>query len=331
MSVNSGGTRRRVLVLLAALTLQLCLTTSVEAQTPLPENIPDFLQDSSRPHVQTAGNGSWSHPSTWQGGVIPTNNHIVHILQTHTVTIDDTSAAAYTVSVDGRLAFNPTVNTALYVTNLQVMAGNMGMEIPGVLEVGTVENPIAPNVTAVITIANNPLGGSVPDTDQFGTGITVLGKMSMHGSVRTPTFVRLATEPRAGHTTLTLSEPVSGWQMGDRLILPDTRHLKVSERSPFNWLNAVNQWEELIVQDISPDGKTLTLADPLVYDHLGARNLNNVLEFLPHVGNLTRNVVVRSENPARHAWAHAVDPRRGGRHPLRALQGPGTHDLPAAR
>ena len=76
-----------------------------------------------------------------------------------------------------------------------------------------------------------------PIPKQFGTGITVFGKMSMHGSVRTPTFVRLATEPRAGHTALTLSEPVSGWQMGDRLILPDTRHMKNGEVDPTRWLN----------------------------------------------------------------------------------------------
>jgi hypothetical protein len=41
---------------------------------------------------------------------------------------------------------------------------------------------------------------------------------------------------------------------------------------------------------------TVTLNAPLQFDHLGARDLNNVLELLPHVGNLTRNVVVRSEN-----------------------------------
>ena len=73
---------------------------------------------------------------------------MVRILQAHTVTIDDTSAAAYTVSVDGTLAFNPAVDTALYVTNLQIMAGDMGMGTPGVLEVGTTANPIAADVTA---------------------------------------------------------------------------------------------------------------------------------------------------------------------------------------
>ena len=127
----------------------------------------------------------------------------------------------------------------------------------------------------------------------------------MHGSVRTPTFVRLATEPRAGHTTLTLSEAVSGWRVGDRLVLPDTRHIKESEVTGGGWINAVNQWEERTVQAISADGRTLTLNSALQYDHLGARDLNGVLDFLPHVGNLTRNVIVRSESRDRHPRPHA--------------------------
>jgi hypothetical protein len=296
MSVTDGGTKRRILALLAALALVVCVTPGADAQTAMPEGIPDFSQDSSRPHVQTAQSGSWSSPSTWQGGVVPTANHIVGILQAHTVTIQDQSAAAYTVSVDGKLAFDPAFNTRLYVTNLQVMAGDMGMGTPGVLEVGTVANPIPAGRTAEIVIANNPLGGSVADVDQFGTGITVLGKVSMHGSVKAPTFVRLATEPRAGQSTLTLADPASAWAPGDRLILPDTRHLKFNEVNDPSWTNKINQWEELTVAAISPDGRVVTLANSLLYDHLGARALNNVLEFLPHVGNISRNVIIRSES-----------------------------------
>jgi len=261
----------------------------------LPENIPDFSQDSTRPYVETVQSGNWSSAATWQGGVIPTDNHVVRILSGHTVTINDTSALAYTIAIDGKLAFNPAVNTRLKVTNLEVMAGNMGMGTPGVLEVGTAANPVAAGLLAEIVIANSPLGGSVADIDQYGTGIVVLGKVTMHGSVKTPTFVRLATEPRAGHTTLTLSEPVSGWRAGDRIVLPDTRHIKESEVTGGGWVNAVNQWEERTLQAISADGKTLTLTSALQYDHLGARDLNGVLDFLPHVGNLTRNVVIRSE------------------------------------
>ena len=95
----------------------------------LPENIPDFSQDTSRPAVQSVQSGSWSNPSTW-GGAVPTANHVVRIVLGHTVTIDDTSAVAYTIAVDGKLAFAPTVNTRLKVTNLEVMAGEMGMGTP---------------------------------------------------------------------------------------------------------------------------------------------------------------------------------------------------------
>jgi G8 domain-containing protein len=263
----------------------------------LPESIPDFSQDPSRPGIQSVQSGSWSNPSTW-GGSIPTANHVARIVQGHTVTIDDTSALAYTIAVDGKLAFAPTVNTRLKVTNLEVMAGAMGMGTRGVLEVGTAAVPIAVGVTAEIVIADSPLGGGVADPDQFGTGINVFGKVSMHGSVKTPTFLRLATEPHAGNTTLALSAPVVGWTIGDRLVLPDTRHIKENEVTGGGWINTVNQWEERSVQAISADGRTLTLDSALQYDHLGARDLNGVLDFLPHVGNLTRNVVIRSENPS---------------------------------
>jgi hypothetical protein len=239
--------------------------------------------------IQSAQSGLWSDPATW-GGSVPTFSNVAKIGQGHTVTLDDTSATAYTVSVSGKLAFSSGVDTRLRVTNLQVMSA-------GVVEVGTAAAPIAANVTAEIVIANSAFGNGVSDPEQFGTGIIVLGKLAMHGSVKTPTFVRLGAEPQAGQTSLTLSGPVSGWNVGDRLVLPDTRHIKESEVTPPNgWRNAVNQWEERTVQAIS--GTTVTLNSALTYDHLGARNLNNVLELLPHVGNLTRNVVVRSENPS---------------------------------
>src|SRR5262249_5368812 len=110
--------------------------------------------------------------------------------------------------------------------------------------------------------------------------------------VKSDTFIRLAVEPKAGYSTLTLSVPVTGWQAGDRLILPDTRQLKSSEQGA----NYVPQWELLSLASISADGRVVTLSAPLQFDHLGARNPDGVLEFFPHVGNLTRNVVIRSQN-----------------------------------
>jgi G8 domain len=276
--------------------LCLILTTWTPAFAQLPESIPDFSQDASRPGVVSVQSGSWSSASTWQGGQVPTANSVVRIAAAHTVTVDDTTPVAYTVAVDGKLSFNPSVNTRLKVTNLEVMAGPTGMGTPGVVEVGTTTAPVAASVTAEIVISNTALGGGVADVDQFGTGIVVFGNLKMHGSVKTPTFVRLATEPKAGNTTLALAEAVSGWNVGDRLVLPDTRHLEWNETPAGSWINSSNQWEERAVSAISTDRKTITLNAALTFNHNGARDLNNVLEFLPHVGNLTRNVIVRSES-----------------------------------
>src|SRR5438034_5943042 len=123
---SAGG---RIWAFAAMLVFRTCLASAAT----LPENIPDFSTDASRPHIESVQSGSWSSPSTWLGGQVPTLTHVVRILTGHTVTIDDTSAVAYTIAIDGKLAFTPTVNTRLTVTNLEIMAGSDGMGTPGVL------------------------------------------------------------------------------------------------------------------------------------------------------------------------------------------------------
>jgi hypothetical protein len=95
-----------------------------------------------------------------------------------------------------------------------------------------------------------------------------------------------------GDTTLTLANPVTGWQPGDRLVLPDSRQLTWSQQgtaySP--------EWETLTIKSISADGTVLTLSQPLQFDHPGARDVTGALRFLPDVMDLTRNVVVASQN-----------------------------------
>ena len=129
-----------------------------------------------------------------------------------------------------------------------------------------------------------------------------MGKVTMHGAVKTPTFVRTSVEPRAGHPTVTLDTAVSGWRVGDRIFVPDTRQVR-----PDDWFNPnyALQVEERTIQGVSADGRTITLSSPLTHDHRGARDadgtptvLPNGIKLLPHVGNLTRNIVIRSENPA---------------------------------
>jgi hypothetical protein len=83
--------------------------------------------------------------------------------------------------------------------------GMPSMTAVGHLEMGTAANPIAVGQTADIVIANTALGGGASDPEQFGTGLINLGKVTMHGANMSATFLRLAVEPRAGNSTLTMA------------------------------------------------------------------------------------------------------------------------------
>lgn len=248
------------------------------------DRIPNF---GANPTITSVRSGNWSDPGTWSLGRLPVAGDIVSITGGKAVTYDVTSDAAIkTVAIQSgaQLSFRTDVNTRLIVTNLLVMEG-------GTLQIGTQVNPVAANVKAEVLFTDTALD-LINDPEQYGNGLIALGKVTMHGAVKDQTFIRLAVEPRAGSTTLTLSAPATGWRVGDTLVLPDTRQL-TSETgyANYNW-----QGENVSVAAISADGRTVTLTTPLAYDHLGARSPEGVLDFLPHVMNRSRNVVVRSQN-----------------------------------
>src|SRR4029453_5477935 len=187
------------------------------------------------------------------------------------------------VDVEGSLAFRGDVETRLRVGTITVLEN-------GRLEIGTEQSPIAAYARAEVVIADHPID-TTRDPEQLTGGIIGLGTTQMTGAVKGPTFPRLAAEPLAGQTTLRIQGALSGWSTGDKLVLPDTRQLRDSERGS----NYRPQWEEIAVVGLSTS--TVTLPAPLTFDHKGARRPDGALEFLPHLGNVSRNVIVRSENP----------------------------------
>jgi hypothetical protein len=80
------------------------------------------------------------------------------------------------------------------------------------------------------------------------------------------------------------------------VFLPDSRQLLSTSSTPEYWWQTTTQWEERVVQ--STGGSQLTLTQALSFTHPGARDGNGTLDFLPHVANLTRNVIIRSESPS---------------------------------
>lgn len=256
------------------------------------DHIPDFA---ANPTLRSASSGPWSSASTWTPARVPGSTDIVRIA--HTVTYDSASGDVDVIGIDagGILRFATNQTTRLRVGTLLVLPN-------GTLEVGTASNPVAASSTAEVIIKNKSLNTSV-DPDQYGTGLlSIDGHVTLHGFPKSPTFARTASEPRAGDTTITLQQPVSGWRLGDRVFLPDTRQV-----FPDDWFNPnyALQVEERTIQNIDAGGTIVTLSSALSFDHRGARDadgtptvLSNGIKLLPHVGNLTRNVIIRSENPA---------------------------------
>ncbi len=251
-------------------------------------SIPNF---GAHPTIYTVKSGNWSDPTIWSLGRTPQAGDIVDINPGTTVTynVDDATDAVplntLEIQPTATLTFATNINTHICVGNFLVLQG-------GSLIVGTAANPIAPNVSAVIDIANQALNTTL-DPNQFGTGLIVLGNITTHGAVKTP-YLTLAQEAHAGDTQLHLATAVTGWQAGDILYLPDTRQL------PYLYENYTytSEIEQLTVQSVSADGLTVTLTAPLKYDHLGAHDANGVLDYLPQVMNVTRNAMIASQDVA---------------------------------
>lgn len=246
----------------------------------VPGGVPDFC---ASPTVTSTVSGAWSDAATWSTKKVPGANDRVAIAAGHNV-VFNASSEVKCIDLRGRLSFSTNANTRLKTNNLMV-------EDQGYLEIGSATKPIAADATAEIVIADQKIDREL-DPAELGAGIESLGKITMHGAVKTPTFVRVAAEPLAGQTTLTVEQPVASWKAGDRIVIPDTRQLRDNQRGE----NYQPQDEKIEIAAVN--GNQITLTKPLKFDHKGARSGDDKLEFLPHVGNLSRNVVIRSENPA---------------------------------
>ena len=247
----------------------------------MPQGVPLFC---SEPTVTSVTGGAWSDPGTWSTGRTPAADDRVVIAAGHDIAYDTVSDAQLEcVEVRGGLAFATDTDTRIKVGTLMVREA-------GHLEIGNAGAPIAADATAEVVIADRPIDAAT-DPAQVGAGLIGLGRVTMHGAARTPTFVRASREPLAGDLTLELEELVAGWRPGDHVVIPDTRQLRAAERGEGH----ASQTEKVQVAAVS--GTEITLAAPLRHDHRGARDAEGEIAFLPHVGNLGRNVIVRSENP----------------------------------
>ncbi|MBX3444655.1 MAG: right-handed parallel beta-helix repeat-containing protein [Planctomyces sp.] len=137
---------------------------------------------------------------------------------------------------------------------------------------------------AEIIIADLPIDTNM-DPEQFGHGILVHGSFHATGTAKTPWLRATAGIPK-GATACTLDQAPQGWKVGDLLALPDTRQ-KVHTKK----VAADSQSE--VVKLTKINGRVIEFTAAQFAHAAGPRT-----HLTPHVANLTRDIVIRSENPA---------------------------------
>jgi hypothetical protein len=103
--------------------------------------------------------------------------------------------------------------------------------------------------------------------------------------------VKLAEPAAAGTTTLASGEPVSDWQVGDRVIVTATARQIERDEARLVSVRTRPRTEERIIRAIKNDGVEVVLDAPLAFPHSCFENRRG------EVGNLSRNVIVESAAP----------------------------------
>jgi len=138
----------------------------------------------------------------------------------------------------------------------------------------------------------------------FSRGAILMGEVDLNGREVTP--YQFTTGSKKGDTTVTLKNPVTGWHVGDRLVMPGV--IALTKPGTYDPVPAtgptVNDDDECTIAAISDDAKTITLASPLKFDH-------GVTTWTGHdrpmvLANRERSIVFRSENPARDRRGHVM-------------------------
>jgi hypothetical protein len=190
-----------------------------------------------------------------------------------TVTLPGNSTWDY-IEVAGTLRVDRNSDTVLRFTHLFVLPG-------GTLDVGTEADPIPATHHVELVVRDVPIDTS-RDPFQWGNGLVNFGRQSRYGAAKLP-WTTLATGAAAGAQTITLTDDPQGWQAGDEILVTDTAVAGLRRESPVT-LTAIS-------------GRTVTLSKPLDFEHLAQVDPNGVQVGAAYVANLTRNIVIRSENP----------------------------------
>jgi Ca2+-binding RTX toxin-like protein len=222
--------------------------------------------------------GDWSDPATWHDGIVPSDGANVLIPLGIHVTVDgQISERIATIRVDGHLAFATNVNTELQVETLVVTD-------VGELEIGSTVAPILPTATARLTFIDT--GAIDRSYDPFGIsrGLITHGAVSMQGA-KVSHSLTASNTLLAGSTLIQLASVPTGWKVGDKIVIAGTVEGALQDE----------------VRTILGIFFNQVYIAPLAYSHLTLRS-----DLKVHISNLSRNVILDSENTAADRRGHVM-------------------------
>ena len=187
--------------------------------------------------VRSAKSGAWSNAATWDGGQVPGHGVKVQVRPGHTVTYDvqaPESLVIRSLFVAGTVSFATDKSTQLNVGLIKIEATDStneeGFDCDMHLEasdpkapkasllVGTPNQPVAANAKALIRLVYVP----GMNKESCPAIVCCAGRMDLHGAPLSRTWVKLGATASKGAKEVMLAEPVTGWKVGDRILVTAT-------------------------------------------------------------------------------------------------------------
>lgn len=188
----------------------------------------------------------WDDADTWDGDFEPLEGESVYVPTGLNLLVNvDSTPLLNAVIVEGSLTF-PSGPTPAHERTFDA---HYVFVREGLFEVGTEEDPYTSKLT--ITMHGNKESAEIPI---YGNKVIAVqrGIIDLHGQAKTPTWTTIASTAAVDATTITLSEDVTNWNIGDEIVIAPTNYFS-------------NETEKRTITAVS--GRVLTLDSPLKYSH----------------------------------------------------------------
>lgn len=217
--------------------------------------------------------GDWNNPDTWMFGDVPSTSARVFIPPNRTVQYNVSSNVELEwIRNEGIFTANPTTDNYMVIDYLY--NGDRGT-----LQFGTENEPLN---NTIIDFTNKGDIDVSSDPKLFSRGFLSTGKTRIYGKEKDE-YLRLASGITSGVSSVELEASVSGWLVGDKIVLVGSRYVNRN----------IEDTEDEEASIVAIDGATVRFDPPTQYPHT---NPNGRPDLLPHVLNISRSIKFRTQN-----------------------------------